>query len=182
MVLKKATISMKKFLLPLLFSFSLYAHPHAFIDVYPTITFHHGVANTIHFRWKIDEMTSAMLMMDIDKNSDGKIDAKESAFAKKNYFDLFKEYDFYTSIEVDGDPIEMPQPQNFKASLEDSSLIYSFDIQGDFDKKHTVVEFGDSDYYMAFILKNEFITVAGAQADAIGVDNDFYYGYKMEFR
>ena len=48
--------------------------------------------------------------------------------------------------------------------------------------KKTVIEVGDTDFYVAMILKQEFLNITGANATATGVDNDFYYGYKVVFK
>jgi len=172
---------MKKYLLYFLFSTTLFAHPHTFIDVYPSLQVQDSKTHKITFEWKIDEMTSTMLMMDIDSDGNGKIDKKENKFIEENYFNVFSDYDYYTYIKVDNKTIKFPIPQNFRAKIENNRVVYSFDILGDFDTKNTVVEFGDSDFYVAMVLKDKFIHVDGAKAKAIGVDNDFYYGYRLEF-
>ena len=173
---------MTKLLFLLFSTLSLYAHPHTFIDVYPSVVFHNGIANTIHFRWKIDEMTSSMLVMDVDTNGDGKIDKKESKFIEENYFNVFSDYDFYTFIKIKGKQIIFPTPKNFTASIENHRVVYAFDIQGTFDKRYTALEFGDTDFYVAMVLKDKFVKIKGATAKVLDVDGDFYYGYRMEFR
>ncbi|MEA3229167.1 MAG: DUF1007 family protein [Campylobacterota bacterium] len=172
---------MKKYLILSLFTLSLFAHPHTFIDVYPTINIKDGKAQTIHFKWKIDEMTSSMLIMDVDSDGDGKINSKENRFIRDTYFTVFTEYNYYTHIKIDGKTIPFPQTKNFKASIENHRVCYSFDIEGDFDMKRTIIEVGDSDFYVAMVLKQEFLSIKGMNAQATGVDNEFYYGYKVEF-
>ena len=57
---------------------NLSAHPHTFIDLYPTL---HVKGDTIvktEFKWKMDDMTSAMLIMEFDVNGNGKIDKEEN--------------------------------------------------------------------------------------------------------
>lgn len=173
----------KLFFLLFFLTLSLYAHPHTFIDVYPTITFNkNGIAKKIHFQWKIDEMTSAMLVMDVDTNGDGKLDKKESKFIEENYFNVFIDYDFYTFIKVDGKNIPFPVPKHFVASIENNKVVYAFDIYGNFSKDHIAIEFGDTDFYVAMVLKKKFVTIKGADVKVLDVDGDFYYGYRMEFK
>jgi len=173
---------MKKLLFLLFTTLTLYAHPHTFIDVYPSLTFKDGISHKIHFSWKIDEMTSSMLLMDVDSNGDGKIDAKESKFIEENYFNVFVDYDFYTFIKIDGKQIPFPKIRNFKASIENNRVVYAFDIEGNFLKEHTAIEFGDTDFYVAMVLKDKFVTIQGATAKVLDVDGDFYYGYRLEFK
>ena len=173
---------MKKVLLYLIFTLSLFAHPHTFIDVYPTIKVTDNKTKVINFKWKIDDMTSTMLIMDVDTDGDGKINSRENRFIKNNYFTVFEDYHFYTYIRVDGKVIPFPKTKNFKATIENHRVCYSFDIEGDFDMKRTVIEVGDTDFYVAMVIKQEFLNISGANAIATGVDNDFYYGYKVEFK
>jgi len=172
----------KKYLIYFIFTISLLAHPHTFIDVYLTINVKDGKTNSINFKWKIDEMTSTMLIMDVDSDGNGKISSKENRFIKNNYFTVFEDYNFYTYIKVDGKVIPFPKTKNFKATIENHRVCYSFDIEGDFNMKKTVIEVGDTDFYVAMMLKQEFLNISGAKAIATGVDNDFYYGYKVEFK
>ncbi len=173
---------MKKFILYLIFAISLSAHPHTFIEVYPTIKVKDGLTTLIHFKWKLDEMTSAILTMDLDKDGDGRLDKKESAFVRDNYFTIFKDYSYYTHIKVKGKLIKFPKPKNFKATIEENKICYSFNIDERYIAKETIFEFGDTDFYTAMILKKEFVDISGAKAKVTGVDNDFYYGYRLELK
>ena len=173
---------MKKILFYFLFPFTLLAHPHTFIDVYPTIKVTNNKAKIINFKWKIDDMTSTMLLMDVDTDGNGKIDAKENEFIKNNYFTIFEDYHFYTFIKMNGKTIPFPKTSNFKATIENHRVCYSFDIKGDFNMKQMVIEVGDTDFYVAMVIKQEFLNISGINAFVTGVDNDFYYGYKVEFK
>ena len=109
------------------------------------------------------------------------IDKKENDYIEKEYFSMFKPYNYYTYVKVDKKVIKF-KPKNFKATIENYKLCYSFDINGEFDIKNTIFEFGDSDFYVAMVLKDEFVTIKGASGKVSGIDNDFYYGYKLEFK
>ena len=170
-----------KLILLLLISTFLFAHPHTFIDVYPTIKVKNNKITYLRFRWEIDEMTSSMLIMDIDQNGDGKIDDKENKYLEENYFNVFADYDYYTYIKVKNKTIKFPKITNFKASIKNHKVCYAFDVDLKTDISDTVIEFGDSDFYVAMMLKDEFVTVSGAKVKTSGVDNDFYYGYRLEF-
>jgi len=170
---------MKKLILFLIISTSLLSHPHTFIDVYPTIK--KDKANAINFKWKLDEMTSSILIMELDKNMDGKIDDKENKYIEDEYFSMFVPYSYYTYMFVKGQKLNLPTPKNFEATIEDHRLCYAFDIYIDAQLKDIYFEFGDTDYYNALILKDEFVDAKGIKTKITGVDNDFYYGYKLEF-
>ena len=172
---------MKKIILFLLLTITLFAHPHTFIEVYPTLEVKDSKFKTIHFKWVLDEMTSTILIMELDANGNGVIDKKENNYIEKEYFSMFKPYSYYTYVKIDKKVINF-KPKNFKATIENNRICYSFDIDGDFNTRNTVFEFGDSDFYVAMILKDKFVTIKGSKAKTTGVDNDFYYGYKLEFK
>ncbi len=169
------------FTISVLISF-LYSHPHTFIEVYPTITVKDSKTSSIHFKWVLDEMTSTILIMEFDQNGDKKIDKKENFFIYGNYFSIFRDYSYYTHIKVNGKIIEFPKPKNFKATIQNNRVCYSFDIKENYNIKNTIFEFGDSDFYVAMILKDEFVKVSGAKPKVSGVNNDFYYGYRLELK
>jgi len=160
----------------------LYAHPHTFIEVYPTIKVKNNQTTSVHFKWVLDEMTSTILIMELDTNGDGKISKKENKYVFNNYFSIMQDYNYYTQIVVNSKIVTLKGVKNFKATIENHRVCYSFDIDRNFNIKNTVFEFGDTDFYVAMVLKNEFVDVEGASFTTAGVDNDFYYGYILELR
>ena len=173
---------MKLIFLFLLLLSSLFAHPHTFIEIHPTIEFKNNRTSSIHFKWVLDDMSSSILIMDVDKNGDGVISRSENTFIQKEYFFIFEDYSYYTYIKVDGKLIKPLKAINFKATIENHKLCYSFDVMGNFSAKNTVLEFGDSDFYIAMVLKDKFLNIKGASSTVTGVDNDFYYGYRLDFK
>jgi ABC-type uncharacterized transport system substrate-binding protein len=161
---------------------NIFAHPHTFIDVYPTIEVKNNKTIRIHFKWMLDEMTSSMLIMEFDQNGDGKIDKKENSFVYDSYFITLRDYNFYTDIKVDGKIKTFPKPKNFKATIEKNKICYSFDIEKNYNTKNLKFDFGDEDFFVAMILKKEFVKVTGAKNKVIELDNDFYFGYRLEVK
>ncbi len=166
----------------LLFITSLFAHPHTFIEVYPTIKVKDDKTTKLHFKWVLDEMTSTILAMELDQDGDGAINSQENLFIQDNYFSIFKDYSYYTHIIVDGKTIPFPKPKNFKATIENHRICYSFDIEENFNTTHTVIEFGDTSYYVAMVLKDEFLKIDGASATISEVDSESYYGHRLELK
>lgn len=165
-----------------LFVSVMFAHPHTFIEVYPTISVKNKMSEKINFIWKLDEMTSSMLIMEFDTNANGKLDNSEQQYIYENYFKALEEYNFYTAITTNEKIEKFPKPKNFKAFIEKNRLCYSFEIDSKFDINKTLFDFGDTDFFIAMILKKEFITLEGAQAIVSDLDNDFYFGYRLELK
>ncbi len=166
----------------ILITINIFAHPHTFIEVYPTITVKNNKTTNIHFKWKLDEMTSAMLIMEFDQDGDGKINKKENFFVYGSYFVTLRDYNFYTDIRVNGKIQTFPKPKNFKATIENNKICYSFDIEENYSTKDLKFDFGDEDFFVAMILKDTFVKVTGAKSKVIELDNDFYFGYRLEVK
>lgn len=160
----------------------LFAHPHTFIEVYSTIEVKNNITSKIHFKWKLDEMTSSMLIMEFDQNSDGKIDKKENFFIYSSYFVSLSDYNFYTDIKIKNKIQIFPKPKNFRATIENNKICYSFDIDKEYNINDLKFDFGDEDFYVAMILKKEFVKILGASVKITELDNDFYFGYRLELK
>ncbi len=159
-----------------------FAHPHTFMDIYPTIKVQKDQTATIHFSWKFDEMTSAMLIMEFDINGDGKIDKEENKFVYENYFSTLKDYSFYTDVFVGKKAQDIFTPINFKATIENNRIVYSFDIQENYPAKNLKIDLYDEDFFVATVLKKEFISISEGSTKIVELDKDTYFGYRLELQ
>ncbi len=166
-----------KILILILFTTILSAHPHCFIDVYPTMD-----KKSITIKWIFDEMSSQMLIMDFDKNHDGKINKKESQYIYKEAFKVLKEYDYYTYFLNNKKKISTPNAYDFHASIENFRFMYSFKIK--VNKKVTNIQFCDEDMFTAFVIKKDFIKIGNTNKKITlkEMDNDYFYGYELELK
>jgi ABC-type uncharacterized transport system substrate-binding protein len=156
----------------------LYAHPHVFIEVHPTINITNGKTTKIHFKWKIDEMSSSMLIMQLDTNGNGKIDKNENSVAYSSYFISLKEQKFYTIMKFKNRVINF-NPTNFKATIENHKVCYAFDIKGHYNAKDLKFYFRDETFFVAMILKKKFTKITGAKAI---IKPQSSGGYELEFK
>lgn len=173
---------LKSIILLVLFISSIWAHPHTFIDLYPTLHVKNNTIVKTHIKWKMDDMTSSMLIMEFDVNADRNIDKKENAFIYENYFLSLDQNNYYMDILVEDKSIPLPSISNFKASIEENRLCYSFDIIQNLDIQKTKIEFYDKDLFVAFILEKEFVTVENKKIKITGIDKDFYYINRLEIQ
>jgi ABC-type uncharacterized transport system substrate-binding protein len=172
---------MRHFYILILAAIISFAHPHTYIDVYPTIHTKNQKITTIDFAWKIDEMTSSMLIMDFDQDCDGKINKQENNFIYNNYFKDLKEYSFYTDIKIKNKTISFPKIESFKTTIENMRIVYSFSIKINTNIKDVKFDMYDEDFFIAMILKDEFIDCKDIKYKINELDNDFYFGYELEF-
>ena len=172
---------MLKYLLSLsLILGTLFAHPHTFIDIYPTIDSKNNNIKTIHFKWSFDEMTSQLLQMEFDQNMDGEIDKKEVSYIKKNYFDILEKFNFYTDIKLSKNSIKT-KPINFTSKIDENMKItYEFDVAINTNKENVQIEFYDIEMFTACMLKKDFVTTK-LPYDIVDIDNDMYFAYQLKF-
>ncbi len=153
---------------------ALWAHPHVFIDAHVDIQ-----QERTWIVWSFDEMTSAMLMDEYDKNKNQKLEPEEIASLKKNHFLPMAPYSYFVYVFDGQDERLVTTILDFTASLENNKLVYIFSIPTP-QLDHYELHFYDSEMYIAMIVKPEFLTCnAPIQCKVEGYDADFYYGYKV---
>ncbi len=158
----------------------LFSHPHTFIDVYAEINSSKNVQNII-FKWKFDEMTSQLLVMEFDANMDGKLDNKEIEYIKINYFETLEQYNYYTDIIIQNNSIKT-KPLNFTAYIEDNiKVVYQFEIEIQDIANNITLNIYDEERFSALVLKKEFIT-SNTKYKLTDIDTDLYFGYKLELQ
>ncbi|MDG5814860.1 DUF1007 family protein [Chitinispirillales bacterium ANBcel5] len=154
--------SVKAALLMLLFSISLLAHPHLFIDVSARFVINDSGLDGIQVLWEIDDMNSAMMVEHYDRNSDGVFDESERAEIEK-VFNNLSMYNYYTTVEVDGRGYDFGRVENFVPSITHQSRIQyaffipvsvSFDVK---ESKEITITFSDPEIYTAFFLDKNLI-------------------------
>ncbi|WP_263833905.1 DUF1007 family protein [Sulfurospirillum oryzae] len=161
------------FLSTLLSTF-LCAHPHVFIDTKVQV-----LPDKIILTWSFDEMSSAMLMDDYDKNKDKKLDANEVAFMEKDHFKTLEPYSYFMHMSNGKDEFDLKRFSDFNATFDGKKLIYTFAIPKPKFKKYEL-RFYDAEMYVALIVKKEWLTCKEPiKCKVEGYDADFYYAYKV---
>lgn len=145
---------------------NVFAHPHTFIEVEPTLEVNAKTSNKLHVKWKLDEMTSMMLIMELDINSNGKFEKDENDFIYANYFNSLKKYNYYMSINANDKSMRI-EPKNFKASIENNKLIYAFDLEHKENIQNLKIAFFDTELFVGMILEKEFITLKGVNQENV---------------
>lgn len=169
--------SMKTVSLFFIFSALLFAHPHTFIDVYPTVK----KAN-MRVKWVFDEMTSQVMMMDFDTDHDRKLDAVESERIYINNFASLNSFDYYTYFYRNETKLPTAKAHSFRASAENERVVFTFTLP--LPKEVNRVMFYDEEMFSAFVLKEAFVKQANPQSRyrLKELDGDFYFGYILELQ
>jgi ABC-type uncharacterized transport system substrate-binding protein len=159
----------------------LFAHPHTFVDLFAQVKSKNDLVQTITFKWKFDDMTSQLLIMEFDQNMDGKLDKSEVEYIKINYFDYLEQYNFYTDLKI-SNKSKKTKPSNFTSYIEDGiKIVYQFDLIINKNAKDIAIEVYDEERFTALVLKKEFVK-SNIKYKISDIDNDIYFGYRLEFR
>ena len=120
--------SIPVFLILLLQSVPLSAHPHMWIKGRLTPELGRKGLESIRVVWNIDELTSANLILDYDTDRNGMLDARESESVYRNSFTHLYESEYYLVVEI-RDMLATPgRARDFTASIEDGRIIYDFRV------------------------------------------------------
>jgi ABC-type uncharacterized transport system substrate-binding protein len=168
---------MKMLISLLLFTFTLSAHPHVFVDVYPKIG-----KDTIQLRWVFDEMTSNMLIMDYDVDHDNAFSPSESEALSSDIFFSLKEFDYYTYFFKGEQQLPTGEGRDFSASIKGSQLVFTFTLPRPVEADE--IRFYDTENMTAYQVTEAFVKEAnpGRTFKVREHDYDYYYGYILELK
>lgn len=103
-----------------------WSHPHVFVYNGVTVTFDKNGLAGFEIRWAFDEMFSSMIILDFDKNRNGRFEPSEIAGVEKGAFSNLREFDYFTHIKIDKKPFKVKYVKDFSAEIENHILIYRF--------------------------------------------------------
>lgn len=104
------------------------AHPHIFIEQRLAVVFDDKGLSGIHVRWQFDDMFSAMIATDHDRDKDQSLDPEEIADIKANAFSYISQYHYFFTVHIGDSPFPVTTVTDFTAELDRGRLIYEFFI------------------------------------------------------
>ncbi|MBD8556405.1 DUF1007 family protein [Rhizobium sp. CFBP 8762] len=109
---------------------SALAHPHIFAEArLEVMAGENGAISELRDVWRFDEMFSASVLMDFDKNANTKLDPEELAEVSKTVLESLEEYNYYTSITQDGKNIPVLKPDTIHVDFQDGRLLMFFSVK-----------------------------------------------------
>ena len=176
---------MKKMLLMLLMTYTvLFGHPHMFATINLDIKNSGKDIYEANIEWVFDEMNSAMLVMDYDKNFDKKFSKSEAMDFKKNVFDTLGEFSYYTHLKIDGKKIDIKNlVKKFSLDLRSNKFVvqYSLDLAKLKAKKVFYLGFWDEEFYTSMELMKKNVKFKEEIAFKISeLHDDIYLGYILK--
>lgn len=105
------------------------AHPHVWVDARSEVVFDaRQRVSALRVNWRFDEFYSLFAIEGLDSNGDGRLDPAElQPLAELNVTSL-KEYDYFTEILADGEPLAFDDARDYRSRYEDGILSLEFEI------------------------------------------------------
>lgn len=146
-----------------------FAHPHVFVEASLEIVLDKdGRFSKLRQVWRFDELFSATVVLDFDKNNDGSLDEAELATVSATVKKTISEFDFHTAMRGGSKVLEFYEPDEMPAYMEGDRLIMFFTVepaqQYAFENGPLKVTASDASYYVAFDFSDESVTVEGGAA------------------
>jgi ABC-type uncharacterized transport system substrate-binding protein len=106
------------------------AHPHIFAEARLEIVAD-GTNQVTELRnvWRFDELFSASVVMDFDKNSNAQLDPDELQEVGQTVLDSLAEYNYYTTITDNGKTVNVSKPDAITADYKDGQLLLMFAVK-----------------------------------------------------
>lgn len=103
------------------------AHPHVFAESRLEIeTSKDGMVAELRHVWRFDQFFSASVVLDFDENGNLELDEDELMKIGEIVRQSLSEFDYYTSVEVDGYDFAMSAPDVINAEYADGQLLLFF--------------------------------------------------------
>ncbi|MGV1872764.1 DUF1007 family protein [Agrobacterium rosae] len=110
--------------------FSAMAHPHIFAEArMEIIEGADGTIAEVRNIWRFDEMFSASVVLDYDKNSDAKLDKDELAEIGATVHESLAEFSYYTFVTMNGKPVDLGKPDTIHVDYKDGQVLMFFSMK-----------------------------------------------------
>ncbi|MCB5204302.1 DUF1007 family protein [Neorhizobium sp. T786] len=106
------------------------AHPHIFAEArMEVIAADGGTVAEVRNVWRFDEMFSSSVLLDFDKNTNLKLDEDELAELGEVMHTSLADFDYFTTVSVDGQSAAMQKPDAIHVSYEDNQILVFFAVK-----------------------------------------------------
>ena len=92
-----------------------WSHPHIFLYSTVKVVFDEKGLAGVQVNWVFDEMFSSMMILDFDKNRNGRFEPAEIESLKKGAFDNLRQFDYFMHIKISGKSFKVKYVTDFSA-------------------------------------------------------------------
>lgn len=146
------------------------AHPHIFAEArLDVVADESGTVQALRHLWRFDDLFSATVVIEFDKNGDLQLDAGELKEVSDVIYDSLNEFNYFQMVTANDVDVEMERPEALMATMEDNQLIVFFEARPKAPLKlEGKVVFGvyDPTFYTAIdFIEDDYIAVENMPAD-----------------
>lgn len=103
------------------------SHPHIFAEArVEIVSDNDGTFKELRHVWRFDDVFSASVLMDYDKNSDLKLDPTELKEIANTIRESLSDYSYFTFVTKDGADQEIAKPEVFNVDYRENQLLIFF--------------------------------------------------------
>ena len=129
------------------------AHPHVFVDYGVVLLFGPEGMTGLEFTWTYDDLFSSLILESARVAPSRTLSAAASQAIEQRHFQPLRAGHYFLDIRVDGSPVRVDAVRDFRASLSEDRLRYTFivPITAKNPREGTVeIRVDDPTYYVAF--------------------------------
>lgn len=143
------------------------AHPHVWVTSSAEILFNpDGSVAAIRHVWDFDEAYTSFAVQGLDTNKDGKISRDELAALAKENAESLPEFDFFTSLKIDGKRQTFGAPKDYFMEMNGQLLrfVYTLPLETPIKPRTSVsLEVVDKSFFVSFNLaEGDAVKLSGA--------------------
>lgn len=106
------------------------AHPHIFAEArLEIVSDDQGNIGELRNVWRFDELFSASVVLDFDKNSNATLDPDELKEVGQTVLESLSEYNYYTTIFDNGKSVKVNRPDSITVDYKDNQLLMMFAVK-----------------------------------------------------
>lgn len=104
------------------------AHPHIWVAGMVSFIFEDGKLAALRQAWAFDDLFSATLIRQFDRDRNGAFDDAEQADIAAKAFAALRDYGYFTRLKQGPRRAVLKDPTNFSATLKDGLVLYGFTL------------------------------------------------------
>jgi ABC-type uncharacterized transport system substrate-binding protein len=135
-------------------STSAVAHPHVFVDYAVTLVLVGEPLTGVRLTWTFDDLFSGFILQEFDQDRNGVLSASEVQRIEAKHLSEFKRVGYYTTINLNGNPVTVPEAREFRATVAKGLVTYEFTLPLATSLASTTaieVSVDDPVYYIAYV-------------------------------
>ena len=159
------------------FAISAHAHPHIFLNNKIQVIFDHEGVSGFKAFWYADDFSTAGLTDGYDENENGNLDDYEIKLFENDSVNNLKKYHYFTYLKLNGKPVSLKSIEDYKVSLIDNKIVFSFFIpfktKAKLKNTEIILSQYDKDYF-------SFISFADKKPVTLVNDGNFQSYFNIE--